>query len=75
MSEPSGLNDPPTTGSVTGCSMEDQPASDAGHLPEPPKPGNPVSCRYQWVGDRMRERLDALEKERPNCPQLNILDP
>jgi hypothetical protein len=32
-------------------------------------------CRYNWVGDRMRERLDALEKERPNCPQLNILDP
>lgn len=72
-------NDPEVKGSVVGC-----------------------SCRYQWVGDRMRERLDALEKERsnagtecdmlvgpcscgawheaeskdrPNCPQLNILDP
>jgi hypothetical protein len=108
MKEPSPLSDPPMIGSVTGCSTVDQSAPDAeqgGALGSQPLPVSAAdtaaerTCRYNWVGDRMRERLDALEKERsetcvcgdpfslhrrtnhsptsdrPNCPQLNILDP
>lgn len=60
-------NEPPMTGSVVGCSMDPPSASDVGssgqaegHVVVPAE----RTCRYQWVGDSMRERLDAMEKER-----------